>query len=714
MSTDQNKKPAVGLDIGTMNIVSARQVDGGRTKTDRIRDAFIDLDLEAKKTLKLSKIDYVERAGRLVVIGDSALNMVNLFKRELRRPLSRGVISAGEIEAQEILSLLIKHVLGEPLILGEHCYYSVPAAPIDDLEQDVFYHTEVFRKIVTEHGYTAHPANEAMAIIYSQCPNENFSGLAVSFGCLTPETPIITRAGWVPISEVREGDEVLSRTGRYGRVLKTWDRPHTGEVYKITFYGNPVGVTLTGNHRVWVQRDGEWDWVPAENLEEGDTIGEPIVSGYGERKSLCITDKDRNGPSHSVNISWSMDLGRFLGYFLTDGSVGPKDPENGYYSVAVDFGPGEDRYVEDLKEIVQRLFNRSVTVSPHGNAHRCHFSHKGLQDWLRANCYVEEKPVPGKVEHKRKCFPLNIEEMQPSVVEGIVVGLVRGDGWVTDDAVKFGNSSQALVTAFHILVGRMGLTSTITVREPRDVTFKDGREIHKEDCQPEWTVHVTGWDGRYLKEIIDDFGREKRSVKVWKDGGFRCTRIRQIEVSAYDGVVHDLTVEGDPSFCAPYITLHNSGMCNVAMAYQAVSGLEFSVARGGDWIDLHAAKAMGSTAARMCAIKEKGVNLASPSNRDEEAIALYIRSLIKYCLENIAIQFKKVQSRIDLPDPIPFVVSGGTSRAGGFLDVFKEEFEAVKKKGFPIQVSEVRPAKDPMTAVAEGLLVLASQEDEQN
>jgi actin-like ATPase involved in cell morphogenesis len=337
MSTDQTKKPGVGLDIGTMNIVAARAVaETGMTNVIRIRDAFIDLDLEAKKTLRMVKVDHTEMDNRLIVLGDSALNLVNLFKRELRRPLSRGVIAAGEHDAQRILSLLIKHVLGEaPVEPNEHCYYSVPAAPIDDPEQDVVYHTEVFRKIISEYGYTPHAANEAMAIIYSACSMENFSGLAVSFG---------------------------------------------------------------------------------------------------------------------------------------------------------------------------------------------------------------------------------------------------------------------------------------------------------------------------------------------------------------------------------------SGMCNVALAYQTVSGLEFSVARGGDWIDNHAAKAMGSTAARMCAIKEKGVNLTKPTTRDEEAIALYIRSLIKYCLENISIQFRKVQTSIDLPEPVPFVISGGTTKAGGFLDVFKEEFEAIKKKGFPIQISDVRPAKDPMTAVADGLLVLAIQE----
>jgi hypothetical protein len=301
--------------------------------------------------------------------------------------------------------------------------------------------------------------------------------------------------------------------------------------------------------------------------------------------------------------------------------------------------------------------------------------------------------------------------MQPSVVEGVVVGLVRGDGWVSESAVNFGNTSPSLTTAFHLLVGRMGLTSTIHVREPRDAIFKGGRKIQKENCLPEWVVSVTGWDGKYLKEVVEDDTRQKCSAKVWKDGGFRCTRIRQIEVLPYDGLVHDITVEGDPSFCAPYITLHNSGMCNTALAYQTVKGLDFSLARGGDYIDRNAAKATGSTASRMCSIKEKGVNLADPKGRDEEAIALYIRALIRYTLENITVQFRNARTTIDLPEPIPFVVSGGTTLAGGFLDVFREEFQAMNRKGFPIPISEIRLATDPMTAVAEGLLVLASEEE---
>jgi hypothetical protein len=310
--------------------------EDSKVVTRRVRDAFIDLESEAKKQLRLSKVDYIEMGdGQIIVIGDSALTMANLFKREVRRPLSQGIIAAGETKAQQILSILIKNVLGEPKVPGEHCFYCVPAAPVDNPGQDVVYHQEIFRKILSEQGYTPHSMNEAMAIIYSQCADDNFSGLSISYG---------------------------------------------------------------------------------------------------------------------------------------------------------------------------------------------------------------------------------------------------------------------------------------------------------------------------------------------------------------------------------------SGMCNVALAYQTISGMEFSIARGGDWIDSNAAKATGSTISRMCAIKEKGVDLAKPEGRDAEALALYIRALIRYSLENTAAQFRKTQSAIDLPEPIPFVVSGGTTRAKGFEVVFKEEFEAVKKKGFPIQISEIRMATDPMTAVAEGLLVLAMEE----
>jgi hypothetical protein len=153
-----------------------------------------------------------------------------------------------------------------------------------------------------------------------------------------------------------------------------------------------------------------------------------------------------------------------------------------------------------------------------------------------------------------------------------------------------------------------------------------------------------------------------------------------------------------------------AGMVNVALAYQANSGMQFAVSRSGDWIDQQAARAIGKTASQMCVIKERGIDLKKPVGREHGALAMYYHSVIDYCLKAVTAEFKKVANTVELPEPIPLVVSGGTTKAGSFIDIFREEFERVRKK-FPIQISEVRAASNPLTAVAEGLLVLAQEED---
>ncbi len=41
---------------------------------------------------------------------------------------------------------------------------------------------------------------------------------------------------------------------------------------------------------------------------------------------------------------------------------------------------------------------------------------------------------------------------------------------------------------------------------------------------------------------------------------------------------------------------------------------------------------------------------------------------------------------------------------GGFIDIFQDEFEAIK---FPIEVKNIRRADDPLFSVAKGCLVAA-------
>lgn len=160
-----------------------------------------------------------------------------------------------------------------------------------------------------------------------------------------------------------------------------------------------------------------------------------------------------------------------------------------------------------------------------------------------------------------------------------------------------------------------------------------------------------------------------------------------------------------------------AGMVNCCLMYQTVIGMAFSISRGGDWIDQSAARACGTTASRITSIKERGTDLMDVSRgdpktaREREAIQVYYKSLIMYALQSVEQEFAKRRGTIDLPNSVPIIVSGGTAKANNFKEFFEAAFNERKDK-FPIPVSEVRMASDPLNAVAQGLLVSALNYDE--
>ena len=180
--TAPKANPGVGLDVGTMNFLSARKSADGKVSTKRMRDAFLDLEAGHKQFLKLSDVNYIEKDDSVIIVGDEALHIANMFKREVRRPLSAGVISNTELDSYGVLSLMIEQLLGKPAVKDEICFFSVPAAPIDRPDQDVIFHEGVFKRLVGQLGYDARPFNEAAAICFSEANKDGFSALTLSFG----------------------------------------------------------------------------------------------------------------------------------------------------------------------------------------------------------------------------------------------------------------------------------------------------------------------------------------------------------------------------------------------------------------------------------------------------------------------------------------------------------------------------------------------------
>ncbi|MBN1417848.1 MAG: hypothetical protein JXP34_03680 [Planctomycetes bacterium] len=172
-----------GLDVGTANLVAAAQDVEGSVTFKLQRNVFLDIDADAytKNMLTRLNVQYVVLEGRMVVVGDPAFELANIFNRETRRPMQRGVVSAGETDALPIEKLLLEKLLGTPTKPGEICYFSVPAEPIDG-DFNVIYHRGVFEGLLRQVGYSAKTLVEGHAVVFAEMSDNDFSGIGISCG----------------------------------------------------------------------------------------------------------------------------------------------------------------------------------------------------------------------------------------------------------------------------------------------------------------------------------------------------------------------------------------------------------------------------------------------------------------------------------------------------------------------------------------------------
>jgi len=170
---------AIGLDIGTMHLVISRS-DSDDIKITR--NVFLEVEREDVSLNELSSISYVEGSdNELFIIGSDAFEFANIFGKEVSRPMEKGLISPKEIAAIDVLSLMLKDLIGDTKNYEVYCSYSIPAEAIDE-ERSITYHENVFARILNKIGVNHTSVNEAMAIVYSECAKEKFSGIGISFG----------------------------------------------------------------------------------------------------------------------------------------------------------------------------------------------------------------------------------------------------------------------------------------------------------------------------------------------------------------------------------------------------------------------------------------------------------------------------------------------------------------------------------------------------
>jgi len=143
-----------------------------------------------------------------------------------------------------------------------------------------------------------------------------------------------------------------------------------------------------------------------------------------------------------------------------------------------------------------------------------------------------------------------------------------------------------------------------------------------------------------------------------------------------------------------------AGMANISVMHSGESVVNFSLTRGGDYIDNAVGKALDISPSLVQLEKESGIDLLNPTTKIAEAISVYYSTVINYVLRTVVFELEKNSKEFPrFREAVPIVFSGGLSLANGFMTKVNESISDIK---FPMKIKEVRLASEPMLAVSNG------------
>ena len=123
-------------------------------------------------------------------------------------------------------------------------------------------------------------------------------------GCFLPGTKVITINGYKDIDKIRVGDYVLSyneklKKNEYKEVLNIYIHNNYEELYSISIDKNTL-LTVTGLHRIYVNRNNVISYIAAEDLKIGDRV---MYSDGSFHTINSISHKPIHTFVYNINVS---------------------------------------------------------------------------------------------------------------------------------------------------------------------------------------------------------------------------------------------------------------------------------------------------------------------------------------------------------------------------------------------------------------------------
>lgn len=342
--------------------------------------------------------------------------------------------------------------------------------------------------------------------------------------CFIHSELVLSTRGYVPISEIRVGDKVLTHKSRW-RKVEAIGRKKVSSIKNIKGYGvDNIKCTpnhpflVRENHSSTIRKNGkskrtttfsESKWVSAQDIE-GLYWASPVKIESYEHTEL-------------------MDpylIGRWLG----DGWCS----KNHVFLCC-----GKHEIQEFEKKLNQYSKNFSWNKYEEKTTYRFSLPDHVLVEWLTFNfgAGAENKKIPGWVfgmdEEKRVRF---------------LQGYIDSDGCKEPNGYKTSSVSRSLTYSISLLARTLDYTSGVVKNIRKDTCVIEGRIVNQ---AVSWTANITNKNtDRKFFNIFDD--------------GLGYGKVRSVKTEGWNSYVYNLQIEEDNTYVVNNIVVHNCTAFSVA------------------------------------------------------------------------------------------------------------------------------------------------------
>lgn len=400
--------------------------------------------------------------------------------------------------------------------------------------------------------------------------------------CNLPNTNVLCDSGYKFIEDIDVNDYVLTHKGNFKKVTQPLQREYSGDIINIKSYGCGPNISVTPNHNIFIYRDGNFQWIPAEEVRQTDRTCIPIpkkgntdirqidVKKYSKRKLVeddYLYSTMSNGKKHPTcnPIARYIDLNEnfceVLGNYLAEGCTNSDGTIKFCINRAGDFNIRKNiEYLAKLNnlKIGIQLMERNREVQT--------LTSRILADFfLEFGKGAHNKFIPGDIFKSI----LSDEQLTKALIRGIIDG--DGSGYVPSNKTNYGainytSVSKKLCSQLKILINSLGIHCNIykAKRGEWALVIQGEEQINKMD---------------FIRNSPKNESRKRKTqsrAKIIDD--YITFVIRSIEKEEYTGTVYNLSVEDDESYIAEGIAVHNclpaleaaaAGVPNVITKYSA-------------------------------------------------------------------------------------------------------------------------------------------------